>query len=192
MPSLAIVEQSLNTEPIYKLRGEFSYMSLKDYIDIQQLIGKVLFFSFPLLVGSIFLIKLKATKPIRTTLFVFFSAVAIWWSFLAYDSFLLLKVESEIKEFVSKPYDEYSVSTDGKRQEAKPTIQSLRRISTKFQNKTFSSRTNERILHINRRNKSLTLRMFDSSDRENFYWVVYNVPETNYRYIGRIRINEVN
>ena len=188
---MAVVEQSLNTEPINKLRGEFSYMSLKDYIDIQQIIGKVLFFSFPLLVGSIFLIKLKA-KPIRTALFVFLPAVAIWWCFFAYDSFLLLRVESEIKEFVSKPYDEYSVSTDGKRQEAKPTIQSLRRISTKFTNKTFSSRTNERIIHINRRNKSLTLRMFDSSDRENFYWVVYNVPETNYRYIGRILINEVN
>ncbi|CCN81094.1 conserved hypothetical protein [Vibrio nigripulchritudo SFn27] len=167
-------------------------MSLKDYIDIHDLFAKVLFFSFPLILGSILLIKLRATRPLRTSFFVFLPVAAIWWSFFAYDGFLLLKVESEIKEFVSNPDDEYSVFIDGKQEDAKPIIQSLRRISTKFTNKTFSSRTNKRLFNISRGNMSLNLKVFESSDKEMFYWVVYTVPGTSYEYIGRIRINEAN
>ncbi|CCO59899.1 hypothetical protein VIBNI_B0061 [Vibrio nigripulchritudo] len=39
---------------------------------------------------------------------------------------------------------------------------------------------------------SLNLKVFESSDKEMFYWVVYTVPGTSYEYIGRIRINEAN
>jgi hypothetical protein len=102
----------------------------------------------------------------------------------------MLKVESEIREYASNPYEEYIIIKDGKIQSSEALIYALRSMSTKFTNKTFSSRINERTYKIIGGSHSLTLRVFDSSSRESFYWVVYTVPGTNYEYIGRIQPNE--
>lgn len=165
-------------------------MSIKDYIDIQYIWGLMLVFSSPLLVGLIFFINRRATKPLKKTLLIFIPTASLWLSFFLYDNFLMLKVESEVREYASNPYEEYIIIKDGKIQSSEALIYALRSVSTKFTNKTFSSRINERTYKIIRGSHSLTLRVFDSSSRESFYWVVYTVPGTNYEYIGRIQPNE--
>ena len=166
-----------------------NHMSLKEHIDLFNLLLKTIAFIFPLLLGAILFIKLRK-KPPRMAFMLFLAFAMVVISCFVYGEIILRKVEAEIEKFVFHPYKEYFVSIDGEYLDTKSLIHSLRRISTSS-TKTFSSRQNKRVVKISRGNEFPTLIVFDSSDREHFYWVVYKVPQTNFYYKGRIRINDV-